>query len=385
MRRLFARIHLWLSVPLGLILAVISLTGALLVFEPEITRALDPHLYRVTPPAAGRALTPSQLTARLRGQLPDSLRIASLQMETDPAATWRVTLGAPAGGSWSVDPYTGRLLDEVKRPALFRQVRSLHRWLLDAPASRDGSSAGRRVVGTASLLLAVILASGLVIWIPRSRKALRHHLKVTARYGRPRLWYDCHVTLGFYAAAVLLVMALTGPTWSFEWYRKAAYGLFGSGRTSEAAAVSGGRAGSAAAPQPEQAGAATDPGRTESETDPEMWDRVAEELRRNWPAARSFTLGHTSATIVRGEGCVRRSDTVTFDPADGRLRQIVRFEELPAARRLRVWFYALHTGSWGGLFTRILYLLAALVGASLPLTGYYIWLRKRFRATRRRL
>lgn len=379
MRRLFARIHLWLSVPLGLILTVVSLTGALLVFEPEITRALDPHLYRVTPPAGGRALTPSQLTARLRGQLSDSLPIASLQMEADPAATWRITLGAPARGSWSVDPYTGRLLGEVKRPALFRQVRSLHRWLFDAPASRNGSSAGRRVIGTASLLMAVILASGLVIWIPRSRKALRHRLKITARYGRPRLWYDCHVALGFYAAAALLVMALTGPTWSFEWYRKAAVGLFGGSRTSEAgaAAVAGGQSGSAAAaPQPGRAGTATDP---------EVWDLVAEELRREWPAARSFTLGHDTATIVRGDGHVRRSDTVTFDPADGRLRQIVRFEELPAAQRLRAWFYALHTGSWGGLFTRILYLLAALVGASLPLTGYYIWLRKRFRATRRTL
>lgn len=366
MRRLFARIHLWLSVPLGLILTVISLTGALLVFEPEITRALDPHLYRVTPPAGGRALTPSQLTARLRGQLPDSLRIASLQMETDPAATWRITLREPGRGSWSVDPYTGRLLGEVKRPALFRQVRSLHRWLLDAPASRNGSSAGRLAVGTVSLLLVVILVSGLVIWIPRSRKALRHRLKVTARYGRPRLWYDCHVAPGFYAAAALLVMALTGPTWSFEWYRKAACALFGDDRTSTAAAAS--------APQS---------GRTETETDPEVWDLVAEELRRNWPAARSFTLGHVSATIVRGEGHIQRSDTAMFDPSDGRLVRIARFEELPAARRLRVWSYALHTGSWGGLFTRILYLAAALVGASLPLTGYYIWLRKRFRATRR--
>lgn len=383
MRRLFARIHLWLSVPLGLILTIVSLTGALLVFEPEITRALDPHLYRVTPPAGGRALTPSQLAARLGGQLPDSLRIASLQMAADPTATWRITFSEPGRGSWSVDPYTGRLLGEVKRPALFRQVRSLHRWLLDAPASRNGSSTGRRVVGTASLLLVPILVSGLVIWIPRSRKALSHRLRITARYGRPRLWYDCHVALGFYAAAALLVMALTGPTWSFEWYRKAAFGLFGGNRTTarvDAASGTGGRAGGGG-----RAGTAANAPLRDEAADPEVWDLVAEELRRHWPAARSITLEHTAATIVRGGGHVRRSDTVTFDPADGRLQKIVRFEELPPARRLRLWFYALHTGTWGGLFTRILYLLAALVGASLPLTGYYLWLRKRFRATRRPL
>lgn len=33
------------------------------------------------------------------------------------------------------------------------------------------------------------------------------------------------------------------------------------------------------------------------------------------------------------------------------------------------------TGNWGGLLTRILWFLSALLGASLPLTGYYIWIK----------
>ena len=39
--------------------------------------------------------------------------------------------------------------------------------------------------------------------------------------------YDSHVALGFYATIFLLIMALTGPTWSFGWYREAAYSLLG--------------------------------------------------------------------------------------------------------------------------------------------------------------
>ena len=40
-------------------------------------------------------------------------------------------------------------------------------------------------------------------------------------------WYDSHVSLGFYATIFLLIMALTGLTWSFRWYRTGFYALFG--------------------------------------------------------------------------------------------------------------------------------------------------------------
>ncbi|MDE5947315.1 MAG: PepSY domain-containing protein, partial [Prevotella sp.] len=38
--------------------------------------------------------------------------------------------------------------------------------------------------------------------------------------------------------------------------------------------------------------------------------------------------------------------------------------------------YTVHVGSWGGLLTRIVTFLAALLGTTLPLTGYYLWIRR---------
>ena len=108
-----------------------------------------------------------------------------------------------------------------EKPCVFFQTtRELHRWLMDAPAAKGQKSVGKAVVGVTTLLLVVILVSGLVIWIPRTRKALKHRLKVSCNKGWRRFWYDSHVALGFYAALFLLVMALTGLTWSFGWYRK---------------------------------------------------------------------------------------------------------------------------------------------------------------------
>lgn len=45
MKKTFRKIHLWLSVPFGLIISIICLTGAALVFEREINDAINSHLY----------------------------------------------------------------------------------------------------------------------------------------------------------------------------------------------------------------------------------------------------------------------------------------------------------------------------------------------------
>ncbi|MGL4909307.1 MAG: PepSY domain-containing protein, partial [Bacteroidales bacterium] len=35
-----------------------------------------------------------------------------------------------------------------------------------------------------------------------------------------------------------------------------------------------------------------------------------------------------------------------------------------------------HVGSWGGWFSKLLTVIAALIGASLPITGYYFWIKR---------
>ena len=92
---------------------------------------------------------------------------------------------------------------------------------MDPPAYKGAKSAGK-VMGITTFVMVVILVSGIVIWIPRTRKALRNRLVVSCTKGWWRFWYDSHVSLGIYVTLFLLVMALTGLTWSFQWYRTAA-------------------------------------------------------------------------------------------------------------------------------------------------------------------
>ena len=72
MNKVFRKIHLWLSVPVGLIITVICLTGAALVFERDITESLNPKIYKVAYTEGDTPLPPSELVASIRQQVPES-------------------------------------------------------------------------------------------------------------------------------------------------------------------------------------------------------------------------------------------------------------------------------------------------------------------------
>ena len=90
----------------------------------------------------------------------------------------------------------------------------------------------------------------------------------------------------------------------------------------------------------------------------------------------------SAATVSTNRwGNQRAADHYTFDRATGRLTAFTPYADTPAAGKLRGWIYSVHVGSWGGYLTRTLSFLAALLGASLPLTGYYLWLKRLRRRT----
>ena len=382
MRKFFAKIHLWLSVPLGILVSVICLSGATLVFEQEITRALDPQLYRVAPPEGVQPLAPSQLAARIRDQMPDTLKLSSLQLSGAPREACMAGVEGAARRTLSVNPYTVEVNGWTKTYGFFQTTRKLHRWLMDAPAAKGQPSIGKGVVGVTTLLLVVILVSGLAIWVPRTRKALKQRLKVSCTNGWRRFWYDSHTVLGFYAALFLLAMALTGLTWSFGWYREAAYSLFGGGAQQTAASSQPAKGNSV---RPARGGEGGRGVETAAEPfDYAVWDGVLDELKMRYPVYKTITLNERNARIVPDpHTSMRRTDTARFDPRDGRIEGIDRYRDAPRSQSLRGWFYAFHTGSWGGMTTKILYFLSALIGGTLPLTGYYLWLKKRRRTAKK--
>lgn len=398
MRKIFAKIHLWLSIPLGIFISIICLTGAILVFEQEITQALNPELYRVKTTSGNTPLSPSELAEAINRQVPDTLQLTSLQFAQDPEKPVWAGFKNAGKKTLSVNPYTGEVNGWSKNYPFFQEVRKLHRWLLDAPARKGEKSVGKVIVGITTLLMVVILISGLVIWIPLTTKALKNRLKISCTKGWRRFWYDSHVATGFYTLIFLLVMALTGLTWSFGWYRTAAYSLFGA--APQAMETSHGHAG-----KPQEADSSQHRNRQDGDSKTgrqarpdesdkassnqirlyQTWDRVLAGLQRTYPAYTSIKLEQGSAQIVTSpEGSLRKSDTARFQAGNGNITGITTSDQAPVSQKMKGYFYSFHTGSWGGIWTKILYFLAALLGGILPLSGYYLWYKKKQGSSSRR-
>lgn len=114
-----------------------------------------------------------------------------------------------------------------QRPEFFLDVMRLHRWLMDAPAQKGMMTTGKMIVGISVIAFVLILISGIVLWWQRARHGIRKNLRIVTSKGWFPMIDTLHVAGGIYTVAFLLVMALTGLTWSFGWYRTWFNAIFG--------------------------------------------------------------------------------------------------------------------------------------------------------------
>lgn len=379
MRKIFRNIHLWLSVPFGILITLICFSGAALVFEKEVMELCHRELYFVKKVEAA-PLPMEQLMIKVAATLPDSVSVTGVNISSDPERAYQVTLSKPRRASMYVDQYTGEITGKYERAPFFNFMFRMHRWLLDSMKQDGGIFWGKMIVGTSTLMFVFVLISGVVVWWPRTRKALKNSLKIVANKGWRRFWYDLHVAGGMYALVFLLAMALTGLTWSFQWYRTGFYKTFGvevqpsmgHGNAAANATAKGGKRDG----KPEGR-----EGRGAHRYSPYTnWQQVYEQLAEANPDYKQISVSDGSASVaVPRFGNQRGTDRYKFNPRNGEITETTLYKDLDNSGKIRGWIYSVHVGSWGGMLTRILTFVAALIGASLPLTGYYLWIRKKIK------
>lgn len=392
--KFFRKIHLWLSVPFGIIVTLICFSGATLIFEPEITRAVKSNVYYVSS-VKESPLPMGELMETVKATLPDSVSITGVTVFNDADRTYQVNLSKPRRASLFIDQYTGEVTGRYERIGFFTTMFKLHRWLLDsANPHGDGVKVGKTLVGVSTLVFVIALISGVVIWIPRARKNLGKSLSISFSKGWKGFWKGLHVAGGMYALIFVLAMSLTGLTWSFDWYRSAFYAVcgvehtprnFGQNASAKPSGESSGQRGGDRQRGEGRKGRGNRDGRDGRHSHREggrqhsefgRWQQVYDNLKAQNPDAPQITISQENASVSLGTtGNGRASDRYEFNRHSGELSQATKYADTNEADKLRGWIYSIHTGSLGGLFTRILWLLGALLGASLPLTGYYIWIK----------
>jgi uncharacterized iron-regulated membrane protein len=362
-------IHLAAGVAAGLVILVMSITGALLALKPQILNAIEKDVRFVTPPPAAARLGVHAIVARVQRERPGA-RPATVTLLADRGAAAAVALGRD--GTIYVDPYSGRVLGEGSKRAqtLFRIVEDWHRWLA---VSADNRASARSVTGASNLAFFLLAVTGPYLWWPRSWswssvRAIIWFRRV--RNGRARD-FNWHNVIGLWCAPVLVVLTITGVVMSYPWANALLFQLAGS-----PAPISGAGAG---APAAGPRGAEAPPAQLPDNLDA-LWSR-AEEQVPTWRAITARLPARAGApaafTIVdrRSWNAFARSQ-LTVDVATANVSKWEPYEASSRGQKWRGWVRFGHTGELGGLPGQIAAGLASAGGAMLVWTGLTLAFRR---------
>ena len=310
MRKICLKIHRWLGLAFGVIISIICLTGAVIVFQDEIKEAINADIRHVEDKGEGRYLTDEALIDAIRRHTVEGLTLKSIQMPSKADEPAYAQFTERGHQKLAVNPYTGELIGWEKESALVNTAKQLHRYLLNVPSEpHEGMSVGRFIVGvTAICMTLILLTSGNANRRVDDEKDLLEDSSLV-RAGFRRFVYDSHVSLGIYGVVFLLLMSLTGPSWSFHWYRQGAMTVLG--------------------------------GDVSNMEHHGQFERQQQEKPDEISIMRPDTNHHGQ-------------------------------EKKPP----QVVLMQLHTGEWGGLLVKFIYFLAAIIGALLPWSGYYMWWKR---------
>ena len=364
-------LHLACGVVAGAVIFIMSVTGALLTYQRQITAWADTYGYAIQPSA--QRLSADALIAKVAEARPD-LSPTAVMVRSDPSAPASLTIGA--GRQLFVDPYTGAVLGEGNGQgvrAFFRVVVEWHRYVAASGASRP---LGRTVTGASNLAFLFIVVSGLFLWWPRSWKwsAVRNVTWFKGGLQGKARDFNWHNTIGFWSAIPLAIIVAGGVVISYPWATGLVYRAYGEAPPAPAGGAARGAAG---------------PGGPIADAIP--MDAMLERAATQMPGWKTISVALPAGnaprvvlTLDAGDGGQpQKRATLTLDRRTG---ETVRWEPFSAqspGRRARTWLRFAHTGEVYGIPGQTIAGLATAGGAFLVWTGIALALR-RFLSWRKR-
>ena len=351
-RKLILNLHLWIGIAAAVVLLLAGVSGALLVFETQIDRTLNPKLASVTPAPTTLSLT--ELKSALERQYP-GYRVLAFDISDSSDTSYGAYLQPQSGDGMNVavDQHSGKALGVWDDHRFTRKLHDFHTHLL-------AGQAGSAVVGWGAVILLFLSITGLILWW-RSKI-----FGINFQTSGPKFQYDLHSTVGVVSFVALIAFAWTGIV--VHWERAA---------QRWANQVSHVPRPSPPQPDPPAPGAvALDPAQLVALAQAAVPDAHATAMDLADSAASSvlvimkFPEDHTPAGRTR----------VFLDAYSGKVLALASSRAAPAAvsyvTRLN---REIHTGDVGGWPTRIV---AAIFSLALPLlavTGPLLWWQRRQR------
>ena len=368
-------LHLATGLTAGAVILGMSVTGALLTFEPQLVERAERDLWRAAPPTVDAPRLPLAAVVAGAQAGAGSERPTTVSLRPDPHSSVRVGFGRD--GALFINPYTGAVVGPGSRTHdVLHVIEDWHHWL----GSRD---LGRPITGACNLSFLGLALSGFYLWWPRAwvRSAVRGLTVLDVRLrGRARD-FNWHNAVGFWCAPILVALTLTGAVMSYQWASDLLYRMTGN-ELPPVAGVAGARAARPAAGAPRPEGER----RAGGESQPLDLDALYTRAAVQSPGWVTLTLrlpqrpGGPVTAFIQAPPSWHPSprSVLTLDAATA---EVVRWEPFAAAnmgRKLRVLARVLHTGEVGGVVGQLVAGLASAGGSVLVCTGIALaWRRYR--------
>ena len=390
-RQFLNDIHLYAGLTCGLIVIAVCLTGTIYVYNTEIREFFDSERYFVE--KAGKVIPLDELKSTLETQL--GSQVVGFQVFGQEGRTHQFSLkksGEENSITYFVNPYSGEVLadnaQKTTTETFMGYLFSTHRWLLldkvEAPIldSMSNQDLGRLINGIATSLFLLGVLTGIFLWLPKKAKNWKQGLTVKWSGNWKRINHDLHNTLAFYSLIALFIMAVTGPFWSFGWYKTGWQKTWDTYQAPKeepkANSVQEAEPIQDSLPQPAAPVVSLD----------ELLALSSQQLpyegnvRFTLPEDAEGEIGVSKSRI--GFFARAGADQLKVIPSTLEVKEIVLFGELPVRQQIGKSVKALHTGEIFGQFTKFLWVISCAVATSLPITGTLIWWNKRSKKGKRK-
>jgi uncharacterized iron-regulated membrane protein len=336
-------LHLWLGLSLGVLLALVTLSGSVLLFEQPLFVSGHPELAsRPLPdlPTQGRSLATILASADGKG-------LRGLSLPNAELPVWEAQMRG--GGRVYFDASTGeRLLRRDKTGDGLLILLDWHTHLLTGEV-------GETVLGVVACTGLFMLFSGVWLYWPGRRRALKH-LKPHANPPVLR-WASFHRFVGVAALPLLIVMIGTGTTMAYR----------GAVRTGLASAF--GEPAPAKPPKLAPSHASID------------WPAVLAAAQAAAPDAEITRLmlpskdnGTLVARIRRpGEWNLAGRSSLWIDPATATVIGGDDATKLGTGGRLSNALFPIHSAAVGGMLWRVVACVTGMLPMFLLVTGFLFW------------
>jgi uncharacterized iron-regulated membrane protein len=349
-RQRWLRVHRWLALGLGVLLALQALVGTALLAARPLDRWAHPELFAV---ATSAALAPGRLEQVRRSlvhELGPTTRLTLRPPREAGESLWAMVHGAWDGTVY-FDPATGT---ELGRRGEHEGVFNL---LFEWHSSLLLGDAGKALLAALALSYFVLLATGLVLWWPRRwRRALR----VARAQGVQRLVFDLHRVGGALLGLLIGVVIASGAY--MAWRPLSALLTAAAGDTPIALPKVVVDGGAAAMPL----------------------DGIVARAVALFPAGK---VGYVQAGAAREPVRVRLRlpddphpnglTSVWLHPQSGAVLAAVRWDRLDLGSRAYAIVYPLHIGQWFGPPQQVLHALLGSALAMLAAAGLWLWWQRR--------